>query len=93
MSRALLGSHAGQPTTVAGIIVATRHIHTQQGMPMLFVSLCDASGVAELVLFDAEAEAQGRDLHTGHVICAHGHITHDQGRGVTLEVATMQVLH
>jgi DNA polymerase III alpha subunit len=75
------------------MIVATRHIHTQQGRPMLFLSLCDASGLAELVLFDTVAQRAGRDLHTGHVICAHGHITNDQGRGVTLEVATVQVLH
>jgi DNA polymerase III alpha subunit len=90
---ATLGQHIGQTATVAGIIVATRHIHTQHGTPMLFVSLCDASGVAELVVFDnAVTHHHGRPITCGHVICAQGMVTHDQGRGVTLEVATVQVL-
>ncbi len=89
---AALGQRVGQTVTVSGIIVASRRIHTQQGRPMLFLSVCDASGVAELVLFDPDALPMSRDLACGHVICAAGRVTHDHERSSTLDVTDLRVV-
>jgi DNA polymerase III alpha subunit len=89
---AQLARHISQSVTVAGIVVAARRIHTQQGTPMLFVTVCDASGVAELVLFDVVARREGRDIGNGQVICATGGVTDDQVRGITLEVQAVRVI-
>jgi DNA polymerase III alpha subunit len=89
---AQLPAQVGLAVTVAGIIVASRRIRTQQGRSMLFLSLCDASGVAELVVFAPDALPGSRTLADGHVICAAGSVTHAADRGVTLEVSAVRML-
>jgi len=54
---------------------------------MTFLSLCDASNAAELVVLDdAVAHHQGQRIAGGQVICAEGMVTQDPMRSVTLEV-------
>ncbi|MDP9416212.1 MAG: hypothetical protein M3Q08_19390, partial [Pseudomonadota bacterium] len=51
-----IAEYVGQRVTMAGVVVAYRRIHTQQGRPMVFASLCDARGIAELTLFEQAAQ-------------------------------------
>ncbi len=74
--------YVGQPVAVAGIVVAYRRFRTQQGRLMVFASLCDARGVAELTLFEHAAEQYGSLLRTGGVVLVRGTVQHDEERGV-----------
>ncbi len=57
-----IGEYVGQHVAVAGVVVAYRRIHTQQGRPMVFAFLCDARGVVELTRFEEAAQQYGSIL-------------------------------
>lgn len=82
---------AGQRVTVAGIVVASRRIRTRTGERMGFVSLCDESGVAELLLFPRVLARAGQVLEHGAILVATGVVTDDDehGLGLTVERARM----
>jgi DNA polymerase III alpha subunit len=87
-----LGDYVDQQVTLIGVIVAYRRIRTKQGTPMVFASLCDARGVAELTVFSTNVERYGPLLKRGGVVLAHGVVRYDDERGVGLEVEWVQAV-
>jgi len=61
---------------------------------MMFLSVCDASGVAELAVFDATVlHERSQNIRCEQTICAHGVVMQDHMRGVTLEVVHVRMLN
>ncbi len=89
---ARLVQHVGQAVSVAGIVVAARRIQTGQGRSMAFLSICDASGVAELTIFNSAAQQAAQNIACGHVIYATGRVGQHIEYGINLEVTTVRVV-
>jgi DNA polymerase-3 subunit alpha len=87
-----LAQHVGEEASVAGIVVAARRIQTSQGRPMAFLSICDASGVAELTVFDSATQQVAQNITCGHVVCAMGRVLQHVEHGTNLEVTTVRVV-
>ncbi|MDP9314937.1 MAG: hypothetical protein M3R24_29395, partial [Chloroflexota bacterium] len=87
-----IAEYVGQRVTMAGVVVAYRRIHTQQGRPMVFASLCDARGIAELTLFEQAAQEYGSILKTRGVVLACGTAQRDEERGVGVIVHAVRRL-
>ncbi len=81
---------AGQRVTVAGIVVAWRRIQTRSGVRMGFVSLCDESGIAELLLFPQVFARAADVLQDGAVLVATGVVADDDEHGLGLVVEQVQ---
>ena len=46
-----LPEYAGRPVRVAGLVATARHVFTEDGRPLQFVTLEDEHGLAEVTLF------------------------------------------
>lgn len=77
---------------VAGMIVARRRILTVTGQPMLFLTLCDRSGIVELTLFANILERVGHLDDRDEVVVASGIVRQDADRGIGIEVRTLHAL-
>lgn len=60
-----LAQHAGREVRVAGVVVAGRRHTTKDGNPMLFITLQDADGLVEVVLFSEAYKAHGDVIANG----------------------------
>jgi len=69
--------------TLRGWPAATRHVRTQDGRSMRFLTLEDESGIAEVVVFPDVYERDGRHLVEFGVLCVTG-IVEDQMGACTL---------
>jgi DNA polymerase III alpha subunit len=73
----------GGRITLRGWPTATRHVRTQNGRSMRFLTLEDESGIAEVVVFPDVYERDGRFLVEFGVLCVTG-IVEDQMGACTL---------
>jgi DNA polymerase III alpha subunit len=73
----------GGRVTLRGWPAATRHVRTQDGRTMRFLTLEDESGIAEVVVFPDVYERDGRFLAEFGVLCVTG-IVEDQMGACTL---------
>jgi DNA polymerase III alpha subunit len=73
----------GGRVTLRGWPAATRHVRTQDGRSMRFLTLEDESGIAEIVIFPDVYEHDGRFLVEFGVLCVTG-IVEDQMGACTL---------
>lgn len=87
-----LGAYIGQQVTIAGVSVAYRRIRTTKETRMGFVSLCDATGVAELTLFEAALQQAHGTLERGGLVIATGRVVEDAERGIGVEVQHIRPL-
>jgi DNA polymerase III alpha subunit len=78
-----LDRFVGGRITLRGWPAATRHVRTQEGRFMRFLSLEDESGLAEVVVFPDVYERDGRKLVEFGVLCVTG-IVEDQMGARTL---------
>lgn len=81
-----LSDYIDQRVTLAGVIVATRRIRTEDQRVMLFASLCDWHGVAEVTLFDKAAHQYGGLIQQGGVVVVTGVVRYDEERGVGIDI-------
>jgi DNA-directed DNA polymerase III PolC len=78
-----LDRFVGGRVTLRGWPAATRHVRTQDGRTMRFLTLEDESGIAEVVVFPDVYERDGRFLVEFGVLCVTG-IVEDQMGACTL---------
>jgi DNA polymerase III alpha subunit len=74
-----LDRFVGGRITLRGWPAATRHVRTQDGRFMRFLSLEDESGLAEVVVFPDVYERDGRKLAEFGVLCVTGTVEDQMG--------------
>src|SRR4029079_14207724 len=68
----------GEVVTVGGIVSDVKHLTTKRGDPMVFLTLHDPTGTAEVVVFNS-AYAAARELCvTDRILILKGRIDHKQ---------------
>jgi DNA polymerase III alpha subunit len=82
----------GQRVVVAGIVVASRRIRTRNGELMGFVSLCDETGVAELLVFPQVFACAADALRENVVLVASGRVADDPEHGLGLIVERVRTI-
>ncbi|MBA3945996.1 MAG: DNA polymerase III subunit alpha [Herpetosiphonaceae bacterium] len=88
-----LADYLKQEVTIAAIVVAGRRILTSTDRVMIFVSLCDRTGITEAALFGDVAERYGELVSGDHVVLVTGLVTEDVERGIGLSVGHVQIVH
>lgn len=81
-----IAEYIGQCINVAGIVVAYRRIRTAQGTPMVFATVCDHRGLAEVTCFLTVADQYGPLLKAGGPVLVTGSVQYHQERGIGVEV-------
>jgi DNA polymerase-3 subunit alpha len=77
----------GEVVTVGGIVSDVKHLTTKRGDPMVFLTLDDPTGAAEVVVFNSAYQA-ARDLCvTDRILVVKGRVDHKQ-QGETKVVAS-----
>jgi DNA polymerase III alpha subunit len=84
-----IGLHLGRRITVQGWPVATRRVRTAQGGLMRFLTLEDASGVVEAILFPPVYARIGHRLVEQEVLRLRG-VVEAQYDAVTLRVESLR---
>jgi DNA-directed DNA polymerase III PolC len=74
-----LGAHVGERVRVRGWLAATRRARTSDGRWMRFLTLEDASGMAEVVVFPDVYERDGHRLASRGVLCVAGRVENPYG--------------
>ncbi len=87
-----LGDYVQHEVTVMGIVVAGRRVRANNDRLMVFVSLCDRTGVMEAALFAEVAERYGEFVRGEHVLLVTGMVTEDVERGIGLTVRHVQIV-
>jgi DNA polymerase III alpha subunit len=70
---------AGARVTLRGWPAATRHVRTVDGRTMRFLTLEDATGLAEVVVFADVYERDGAHLAESGVLCVTGTVEDQMG--------------
>ncbi|GAC1639269.1 MAG: error-prone DNA polymerase DnaE2 [Herpetosiphon sp.] len=87
-----LARQVDRKVQIAGVVVAHRTIRTVHNTKMGFLSVCDATGVAELMLGEAVLQRTTDAIHTGTVLHVTGRVSSDRERGISLEVHALHFL-
>jgi DNA polymerase-3 subunit alpha len=72
--------------TVGGIVSDVKHLTTKRGDPMVFLTLDDPTGTAEVVVFNSAYQAARELCVTDRILIVRGRIDHKQ-QGETKVVA------
>jgi DNA polymerase III alpha subunit len=83
--------YVGKRVTVAGLMDCTRRTATADNKPMCFVTLEDATGLIEVVLFPPVYQRFGHLLTEGGVLLVKGRVESDLG-AVTLSAEWIKAL-
>ncbi len=68
----------GDVVTVGGIVSSVKQLTTKKGDPMVFLSLDDLTGEAEVVVFNSVFTASRELCHTDTVLVVKGRVDHKQ---------------
>jgi DNA polymerase-3 subunit alpha len=68
----------GDVVTVGGIVSGLKQVTTKRGEPMVFVTLDDPTGSAEVVVFNSTYAAARDDLEQDRVLVVKGRVDHKQ---------------
>jgi DNA polymerase-3 subunit alpha len=68
----------GEIVTVGGIVSSVKHLTTKKGDPMVFLSLDDLTGEAEVVVFNSVFAAARELCHADTVLVVKGRVDHKQ---------------
>src|SRR4029078_7095024 len=77
----------GEFVTVGGIVSGLKQVTTKRGEPMVFVTLDDPTGSAEVVVFNSTYAAARERLEAERVLVVKGRVDHKQA-GETKLVAS-----
>jgi DNA polymerase-3 subunit alpha len=83
----------GEVVTVGGIVSGLKQVTTKRGEPMVFATLDDPSGSAEVVVFNSTYAAARDDLEEDRVLVVKGRVDHKQAgetKLVALEVTPFE---
>jgi DNA polymerase-3 subunit alpha len=83
----------GEVVTVGGIVSALKQVTTKRGEPMVFVTLDDPSGSAEVVVFNSTYAAAREHLEADRILVVKGRVDHKQAgetKLVALEVSPFE---
>ena len=85
----------GEVVTVGGIVSALKQVTTKRGEPMVFATLDDPSGSAEVVVFNSTYAAAREHLEEDRVLVVKGRVDHKQAgetKLVALEVSLFEAV-
>ena len=68
----------GEVVTVGGIVSGLKHLTTKRGEPMVFATLDDPTGSAEVVVFNSTYAAAREHLEADSVLVVKGRVDHKQ---------------
>ena len=68
----------GEIVTVGGIVSSVKQLTTKKGDPMVFLSLDDLTGEAEVVVFNSVFAASRELCHADTVLVVKGRVDHKQ---------------
>ena len=68
----------GDVVTVGGIVAGLKQVTTKRGEPMVFVTLDDPSGSAEVVVFNSTYAAARDELEADRILVVKGRVDHKQ---------------
>jgi DNA polymerase-3 subunit alpha len=68
----------GDVVTVGGIVAGLKQVTTKRGEPMVFVTLDDPSGSAEIVVFNSTYAASRDQLEPDRILVVKGRVDHKQ---------------
>ena len=68
----------GEVVTVGGIVSDVKHLTTKRGDPMVFLTLDDPTGTAEVVVFNSAYQASRELCVTDRILIVKGRIDHKQ---------------
>jgi DNA polymerase-3 subunit alpha len=77
----------GEVVTVGGIVSDVKHLTTKRGDPMVFLTLDDPTGSAEVVVFNSTYQAARELCVTDRILVVKGRIDHKQ-QGETKVIAS-----
>jgi DNA polymerase III subunit alpha len=77
----------GEVVTVGGIVSDVKHLTTKRGDPMVFLTLDDPTGSAEVVVFNSAYQAARELCVTDRILIVKGRIDHKQ-QGETKVIAS-----
>ena len=77
----------GEVVTVGGIVSDVKHVTTKRGDPMVFLTLDDPTGSAEVVVFNSAYQAARELCVTDRILIVKGRIDHKQ-QGETKLIAS-----
>ena len=77
----------GEVVVVAGIVSDVKHMTTKRGDPMVFLTLDDPTGSAEIVVFNSAYQAARELCVTDRILVVKGRIDHKQ-QGETKVIAS-----
>jgi DNA polymerase-3 subunit alpha len=76
----------GETVTVGGIVSDVKHLTTKRGEPMVFLTLDDPTGSAEVVVFNSAYQAARELCATDRILVVKGRVDHKQ-QGETKVIA------
>jgi DNA polymerase-3 subunit alpha len=79
----------GEVVTVGGIVSDVKHLTTKRGDPMVFLTLDDPTGTAEVVVFNSAYQASRELCVTDRILIVKGRIDHKQQGETKLLAAEM----
>jgi DNA polymerase III subunit alpha len=83
----------GEVVTVGGIVSGLKQVTTKRGEPMVFATLDDPTGSAEVVVFNSTYAAARDDLEQDRILVVKGRVDHKQAgetKLVAMEVRTFE---
>jgi DNA polymerase-3 subunit alpha len=83
----------GEVVTVGGIVSGLKHLTTKRGEPMVFATLDDPTGSAEVVVFNSTYAAAREHLEVDSVLVVKGRVDHKQAgetKLVAMEVRSFE---
>jgi DNA polymerase III subunit alpha len=85
----------GDVVTVGGIVSGLKQVTTKRGDPMVFVTLDDPTGTAEVVVFNSTYAAAREHLEPDRILIVKGRVDHKQAgetKLVALEVTPFEAM-
>ena len=84
----------GEIVTVGGIVSGLKQVTTKRGEPMVFVTLDDPTGSAEVVVFNSTYAAAREHLEADRILVVKGRVDHKQAgetKLIAIEVSAVRV--
>jgi DNA polymerase-3 subunit alpha len=77
--------------TVGGIVTAARKVRSRSGTDLIFATLDDLEGQAELLAFEASLEKLGRPLEADQIVLVRGRVDHKEGQATTVVAQSVEL--
>jgi DNA polymerase-3 subunit alpha len=79
--------------TVGGIITAARKVRSRSGTDLIFATLDDLEGQAELLVFEASLEKLGGPLEADQIVLVRGRVDHKEGQTTTVVAQSIELFN